>query len=172
MFCEICGGPIRGKPFRVNVEGSTLLVCRACVRYGRKVEISAETSPISAAKPLKSALKPKRTPRKKPARASLSIESEYSVVENYGAIIKKAREKRGLKQEDLAKVLKEKVSLLRKIEAEKQAPPPPLARKIERILSVKILVKPRLDIEDAEFKPPQKFNLTIGDIVRVKTRKK
>lgn len=35
MNCEMCGKEIEGKPLRAKIEGSLLLVCSDCAKFGR-----------------------------------------------------------------------------------------------------------------------------------------
>ena len=55
-------------------------------------------------------------------------------MEDYGRKVKEAREKAGLKQEELARMINEKHSLLRKIENDAITPTEEVRMKIERVL--------------------------------------
>lgn len=73
---------------------------------------------------------------------------EFEYVEGFGRIIREAREEMGLTQEDLAKQLNEKVTVIRKIEAGEFNPPIDLVRKIEKLLKIKLIVPVEKDLED------------------------
>jgi putative transcription factor len=89
---------------------------------------------------------------------------EYEVVEGYGEIIKKAREKINLSRQDLAAKIKIKENILKRIEAEKLTPDEELARRIEKELKIKILGKVEERFAKKEFKNAE---LTIGDVAKI-----
>ena len=66
------------------------------------------------------------------------IECEMEIVDNYGWKIKETRRKMGLKQEDLARKINEKQSLLQKIEKEEIIPSEEARKKIERVLNISL----------------------------------
>ncbi|MEN2974065.1 MAG: helix-turn-helix domain-containing protein [Candidatus Caldarchaeales archaeon] len=65
---------------------------------------------------------------------------EFEYVEDFGRLIREARERMGLTQEEFAKQLNEKVTIIKKIEAGEFNPSIELSKKIERLLKIKILV--------------------------------
>ena len=64
---------------------------------------------------------------------------EYEYVEDFGALVKQARESMGLSQEELASLVKEKATVIRKIEQGELHPPIELAKKLEKTLKIKII---------------------------------
>ena len=64
---------------------------------------------------------------------------ELYIREDYYKVIKEARERLGLTQEELGRKLGEKSSVISKLETGKLKPSIPLARKIEHVLKVKII---------------------------------
>jgi len=149
MRCEICGKKIIGKPIRVKIEGSIMDVCVDCSKFGKIQRQITE--------------KPKKPPR----RISRGIEPIYEILEDYNMIIREAREKRGWSREDLAKKINEKVSVIHRIEAARMEPDIKLAKKLEKILNIRILEKfeeeETPDLRRGSFK-----GTTIGDIARIK----
>jgi putative transcription factor len=89
----------------------------------------------------------KKAVKSKKSSSRLPIE-EFEYIEDLGRIIREAREKMGLTQEDLSRQLNEKVTIIRKIEAGEFNPPIELARKIEKLLKIKIIVPVEEDFED------------------------
>ena len=92
MQCETCGKHfIEGK--RVKIEGCIATVCNDCARYGQVVaEVRPHVEP-----PRKSVIAP--TPKAAPTLSKV-LAAELSVPtlkEDYGKLIKDAREKRSLK---------------------------------------------------------------------------
>ncbi len=92
-------------------------------------------------------------------------------VEGFGEIIRSAREKLGFTQEELASLVQEKVSIIKKLEAGSFRPPIELARNIERVLKIKIVRE--LRDEDIHITPPRTSGrgVTLGDILSLKSEK-
>jgi putative transcription factor len=91
---------------------------------------------------------------------------ETDLIEDYAQVVRTHRMKLGLTQEQLAKRVKEKLSLIQKIETGKMAPNSRLCRALEHELKIKLLV-PRKEISDVP-NAPQPTEVTLGDIMRVK----
>jgi putative transcription factor len=155
MECEVCGRELRGKGYKVLIEGSEVTVCKACKSLGSE-------------KPLEKVIQKgvkKVLFRKKRARA---IEFEEELLENYNLIIKREREKRGWSQEVLAKKIQEKESLIRKIENAEITPEPDVIEKLERLFNLKLrerVAEIKLDFGRRDVTP------TLGDIVEIKRKK-
>ena len=166
MQCETCGKHfIEGK--RVRIEGYVSVVCNDCSRYG---QIVGEIRREQAAPPKP---KPVAVPKPVPSLSKL-LDSELSVPtlkEEYGKLIKDAREKRGLKMEDFAKMLNEPESLIHRIESCKFEPADALAHKIESILRIKLFEKPSSMLSTSGGRGAGK-DLTLGDVVVVKKKEK
>lgn len=88
----------------------------------------------------------KRAVKSRKSLSRLPVE-EFEYIEEFGRIIREAREKMGLTQEEFSKQLNEKVTIIRKIEAGEFNPPIELARKIEKLLKIKIIVPVEEDFE-------------------------
>ncbi len=138
MFCEVCGREIVGRPSRSLVEGVTMIVCQHCAGLGTELPDPVPARP--AGRPFYSS-KPRPPVQRLPREYT-----ESDLVENYPHIIKEAREKVHLSQNELALKAKEKLSVIQKIEIGRMEPPIPLTRELEHILHVKLLV-PREEIE-------------------------
>ncbi len=160
MECEICGRPIRGKGFKILVEGSEMTVCEDCKNYGiEKPKVSQKKS--FAPRPIIS--KPANRPR------DLSIDLGEELVENFHIIIRRERERRGWSQEDLAKKIQEKVSLIKKIENAEITPEPEVIEKLERVFDIKL----RERVEEVKVET-KRVNMTptLGDIVVIRRKRK
>ena len=121
--CEMCGKSI-DKPVKVIVEGTSMTVCSQCAAYGRRLE-DPKTRHTNMT-------------TRRPQRVFESPDTNLFVVSNYGPLVKLAREKKGLKQEQVAKSLNEKESIIHKIESGNFKPSLKLAKKIERFFGIKI----------------------------------
>jgi putative transcription factor len=94
---------------------------------------------------------------------------EYEVVEDYGSIIRKAREEKNLTQKKLGEKIYERESVISHIESGKMIPEIKIARKLEKLLNIKIVEKVESDVQ--EFKDIGRYReATIGDIARIKRK--
>ncbi len=157
MRCEICGKPIKGAPARVIVDGAKLTVCERCRIHGSGTWSLEET---------RSTPQPPPILRKKAPR--ISIPENVDVVEDFGRRVREARESLGLSLEELSSKVGEKVSVLRKIEANKLKPDIKLAKKLEHALKITLLREPTEAVAEIS---SGGVELTLGDVVEVKRRK-
>jgi putative transcription factor len=159
MFCEVCGREIVGRPSRSLVEGVTMIVCSHCAGLGTELP-----NP-----PTRPANRTGFTPKPKPPVGRLPREYvESDLIEDYSRIIKEAREKVKLSQQDLAMKAKAKLSVIQKIEIGKIEPPIPLSRELEHILHVKLLVpREEIDVPFASLNQAVQ-GVSIGDVAIVK----
>jgi len=111
----------------------------------------------------------------KPKKAVRSIEETveaYTLVENYGFIVKEARERMGMTLKDLGAKVGEKASVISKVEQGKLKPDNALAKKLEHVLRIRLLI-PSSEVEDKGLKTSVKPSggLTIGDVLRMRLTK-
>jgi Predicted transcription factor, homolog of eukaryotic MBF1 len=90
----------------------------------------------------------------------------YEFVEDLGNVVKKAREAKFLTREQLAEMVGEKVSTIRRIENNELKPSFELARKLEKVLKVKLLVEATDEVFERVVTRAQRRGLTIGDVLR------
>jgi len=157
MNCEICGKEIKGKGFKVVVEGSEVTVCSSCKKFG------SEKSPSIASQQGVSRVVLKKR------KVSTKIEFGDELVEDFHKIIRREREIRGWSQEELAKKIQEKESLIKKIENAEITPDPEVIEKLEKLFNVKL--RERLPEVKVEGKG-RTITPTLGDVVVVKRKKK
>ena len=144
MQCELCGKVT--ELVVAMVEGTQLNVCANCGRFGKVLTRT-----------------PQAAPRKAQQARTVPVEQ---VVADYASRIRTAREKRGLTQEEFAKIIQVKESLLHKMETGNFEPPLDTARKLERILHIN-LVEVQQETENATgAKESKPAGLTIGDILK------
>ncbi len=144
--CDLCGR--EGNLTQAIVEGSLLNVCENCAKFGKVIVIKKETKPKQEAKQIK------KTP-----------EIINVIDEDYHSKIKQAREKLGLKQEELAQKINEKVSVIHKLETGHLQPTLLIARKLEKVLNISLVKLYQEENEKVDFKDTK---LTIGDLAKVK----
>jgi putative transcription factor len=167
MRCEVCGCIINGKPFNVMIEAARLTVCSECAKHGKIC--------YDEPKPKHVFVKPKPAPvmpRVKTKTQLPPVDASLELAEDFGAKIRKARERLGFSHEELGKKMNEKVSLLRKIEMGKIAPSDRLAATLEHVLQIKLIV-PAKEEKVPQAKIPQKPSreLTLGDLIQRKRKR-
>jgi len=143
--CEMCG-----KDTQVSatiVEGSELNVCENCGKYGKAVQrpVVRSRAPVQA----------------KPEIVEM-------VVSDYAQLIRKARETKGMTQKDFALSVNEKESVVQKLETGSLTPSLSMAKKLERLLKVKLVEvqeETKVDLQSKNSGP-----MTIGDILKFKRR--
>ncbi|MHA1238453.1 MAG: multiprotein bridging factor aMBF1 [Candidatus Odinarchaeia archaeon] len=159
MSCEICGKE-GGKLYYVCVEGIKVRVCERCARFG--TQINEEKEKVRKPKVL-SVKKPVKKIKEEPVY-------EYELVKDFPVKIKTAREQKKLKQDELAKLIKEKPSTIRRIEAGRLTPNEELIKKIEKALNIKL--RAPMVIGPEKTYTQNKKELTLGDIVKIKIKEK
>jgi putative transcription factor len=161
MQCEICGVEIIGSARKVVVEGTELDVCGRCSQYGKAPQgwtpVSRKVAPVEAI--------PKPGTRKTKRRSFDDMDDE--IVSDYSKIIREAREAKGWTLEELGLNIKEKASLIRKIERSEIKPEDNLRKKLERSLEIKLTERVSHDVMEhgTGFQ-----GTTLGDIVKIKRK--
>ena len=167
MQCEVCGRQILGEPHRVIIERAKMTTCSSCAKLG-----SGEWKPEPASRgwPATSNTSiPKTAFIKK--RGTAIVSEDVVVVEGYGSLVRRTREKMGLSHVDLGRKIAEKVSVLKKIENEKMVPDQKVSEKLEHTLGIKLmvpLVVPKVPLPSI----PSIKSVTLGEIVKLKDAKR
>ncbi len=152
--CDMCGS--ESNLFRTEIEGTMLNVCKNCSKFG-KVK-----SALLIKENIKKSQKQEFTPRPPISKEQLL----QKLVDNFSEIIKKKRESLNLKQEEFAKKINEKVSLIQKIESGNFTPSIKFARKIEKFLKITLIEQYTSD--KPEFGTSDSPNFTLGDYIKIK----
>lgn len=157
--CDMCGK--KGvSTVTVMVEGVDMTVCPSCAKYGeRKADHSKQFSRNVSSD-------------RKRRRFKSNPDEDKILVPDFSARIKKARESKGLKQEQLADRINEKESLLHKFESGSMHPSFKIARKLERFFSITLIES----ASQEEFEPESiggddkdsgsAQGLTMGDVLK------
>ena len=161
--CDICGRPAVGEAF---VEGARMMVCVRCAGHGRM--IARKPAPVPQGKSF-AILAPK-----KPL-------PEFELTEGYGAVIKKAREGKGLTLEQLGQQLGIRAQEILHMEEQKLKPPEKDCKKLEAFLKIKLLVpteaaEPEQTPEDLakklkDMRGGGRGGITLADMVEIKVKK-
>ncbi len=134
MECEICGKET-SELKRVELEGTTLIVCPECASYGKEIE-EEEDMPVRVKTASRKA-RPIGLPRYEEDNLDLGLE----IVPDYGRRIKQARERRGLMVKELAMKIFEKESLVHRIENQSILPSDDMVEKLEKTLGIMLRKK-------------------------------
>ena len=162
MNCDICGRGIVGPAFKVKVEGAKMLVCRNCQALGEPYQ---EEPTFQRPQPsFAGTARLPRIPAKRPTELPKELD-ELEIDENFSDLVRKRRMKLGWSQEDLARKVKEKLSVIQKIETGKITPDTQLCRQLQHELKIKLLV-PRKETPPPKTTAPAE--VTLGDIVKIK----
>ena len=164
MRCEVCGKEILGPPQRRVIEGAKLTVCSRCASFG-----SSDWS-INKPVPVKSSggriqMIPPPVPRSRLRNDVESVE-QLELVEDYGSQIRKARQKLGLSEKDLAKKMQEKESVVKNLEKQELTPDHRLISKIKKYLSLDIVE--HIDASKGKILAKPTGAKTIGDMLKMK----
>ena len=150
MKCDMCGS--EGKLYKAIIENAELSVCQECSKFGKvigviKQEIPKERKKVSI-----------------PKNEEPQTETMQMIVNDYAEKIKKKRESLGLKQEEFAKKIKEKESLIQKIETGHFEPPIELAKKIERFLKIRLVEE--YEEKHETLKGTKTDSFTLGNFIK------
>lgn len=140
MICEICGRNV-DKLYEIYIEGARVKVCIYCFSQIKKTEIK-EVNKVKTKK-------------------DIEIVGEV-IVEDFNKKLREYRERNNLKQIDMAKLLGIKESLYKALEEGRIKPDINLAKKIEKILKIKILEKEVLTDKEKE----SNLNLRVSDVIK------
>jgi uncharacterized protein (TIGR00270 family) len=138
--CELCGS--REASRRTKIDNAVLAVCDECVSFGQEIP---------------------RVELRQASKYMPEMDVGSAIRPDFHEAIKKERSKRNLTQEEFAKRLNEKSSLVKRIE-EGWEPPTDTIRKIEKFLGIKLTEQTQ---EERINRKSQKENLTIGDVAEV-----
>ncbi len=157
--CEICGAEISGLPQKIVIDRSTMEVCKSCARFGKPED---KWTPVPRKMvPVERAFTVKR-PRPRDHFKDL-----VELVPEFGRKIREAREALGMSPEELGMRIKEKATLLKKIEREDISPEDEVRKKLERELKIKLTDQAS---EDRVKSGGAGRGLTLGDIASIKRK--
>lgn len=150
MQCDLCGS--EETLYKTDIEGTLLNVCKKCSKFGKVI----------------SAIKIEIKKPKKNKKIEVEPEEKVELVlPDFAGRIRKAREKLGLKQEDFAKIIKEKESVVHKMETGEFRPGLETARKLEKILRIKLVEEYK---EEGKAIKSETGALTIGDLIKIRRK--
>lgn len=141
MQCEICG--FKGELVKAKVEGVILDVCKSCSELGEVVEI------------------PKNN---KVKREKGIFDDERILREDFGDKLREERIKKGMDLEGLANLIKEKVSVIKRIEQNELMPDEKILKKLRKYFDFEFYE----EIPSVRIKESKEEKLTVGDVVELR----
>jgi putative transcription factor len=173
--CEMCGTET-ASPNRVKIEGAELDVCDECTDFGTEVRTEETQSTTSTKYSTGGSSSTGSTSSSSGStsgggtgggRRRDMFDDMDELAQDYDDRIRNAREAAGLSQEDLAKQLNEKASLIRKLEHGDTLPSDDVQRKLERALDIDLTAGG--DTGDTEWESDSATGgYTLGDVVERK----
>ena len=170
--CEMCGAETPS-PKTVKIEGAELEVCDDCAELGTEVQTQDASSTStkystssSSGSDSSSSTTSGGSSGGGGSRRDMFDEMD-TLVDDYDQRIREARESGGQSQEELAKDLNEKASLIRKLEHGDVLPSDEVQRKLEHALGIELDADGDAGEGDWESGDASE-GLTLGDMVKRK----
>ncbi|QLH75083.1 MAG: TIGR00270 family protein [Methanomassiliicoccales archaeon] len=160
MPCELCGNE-KGKLTTVQIEGTMLRVCDECAKFGDNVRGTSKDAPNKII--IQSRLE-NRERRMKTKDVYQSEEEIIELADDYGERIRKGREAKGWKQEEMAAKINERVSLIQNIERGHIKPDDNLVKKLEKALGIVLMEK--VPLIKTEKKAVANKGMTLEDFIK------
>jgi putative transcription factor len=164
MQCELCGKET-AKLLTSRIEGVEMQVCEDCAKFGTTIQNYSRMPEVKGGRSRRGGEYPSSSSRPKRPRKDL-FDTLKIVVEDYGNIIKQAREKRGQTLKELAKQVGIKESTLHKIERNELEPEEKYVKRLEKELKITLYEGSSEEYEhgtsDKEY--------TLGDMIKIKKR--
>ena len=161
MICELCGKNVH-RTREMSVEGTMLMVCNDCSKFGVEPGASAKKK---KGQPIPATIRERLEARqKRMTERDIYAGDVLDLAADYSGLIRNARKKRGMSQEDLGRAVAEKVSVIKKIENGQMRPNEGLVKKLERALGIDLMEKAG-DIP-VEHKTTKAKALTLGDLIK------
>ncbi|EMA53313.1 MULTISPECIES: multiprotein bridging factor aMBF1 [Halococcus] len=170
--CEMCGAET-DSPTTVKIEGAEIDVCDDCAEFGTEVRqpASESTSTKYSTDSSEDGASASSGGSGSSGGGSTSrgpdmFDDMEEVVQDYDERIRSAREATDMSQEDLAKELNEKASLIRKLEHGSMLPSDSVQSKLERRLDITLTEG---GVDDTEWEGGSASGeYTLGDVVQRK----
>ena len=142
--------------FRTSIEGTEMNVCSDCGKYGKILNKVRKAPAVEKTKP------------KIAEHTEPPIEIIKMIVNNYPEVIRKKREKLGMKQKEFAKMLSMKESIVHKLETGNFEPSMNMAARLERALNITLIEEHKEEHKNLKSESSEGF--TLGDIANIRKR--
>ncbi len=172
VYCEMCGKPVRRRDARVvYIEGARLVLCPECYMKVVKKDMARNVKSLTTERASHTPLQRSKHANR-PPKSRQRIPEGIEVVQDYAERIKRARERLGWSQRVLAEAVGEGENVIRRMESGRLTPSINQARKLEKVLNIKLL-EPVVDVGAPELFSGGKVSkdLTLGDIAAIRKKK-
>ncbi len=147
MECELCGRKTDSL-VKIEIEQTTLEVCRSCAKHGKGYQEPTYRNRRELTKNIKHESK---------------FNVEKQLVENYGSLIRNARQRKNLTLSELARQINETESYLDRVEKERTIPEEKVIKKLEKFLGIALYEEPK---EEQKIEPKKaSLDKTLGDFL-------
>jgi putative transcription factor len=163
LQCEVCGCKIFGEPVRSIIEGAKMMVCNKCGTLG-----SGYWNPKPQARKRSSINSQPIQPFAK-KKKSIVMPEEYEILPEVGNLVRQARDRLNLSHDELGRKIREKVSVIRKIENGKMIPDLGLAERLEHALKITLRV-PISEPQVQGVSSAKPRGTTLGDLIQLKKK--
>lgn len=178
--CEMCGAET-GSPKTVKVEGAELELCDNCSDFG--TEVSTQDSNASTSTKYSTSSTGSSASSSSSSSSSSSggssgggsnrrrdmFDEMEELASDYDERIRNAREAENISQEELAKSINEKASVIRKLERGDHLPSDDVQHKLEKRLDI-TLTESTGTTDEEWSKGDSSSGLTLGDMVKRKKK--
>jgi putative transcription factor len=156
----MCGADVPKTKF-VKVEGAALHVCPRCEKYATSEAVKTQTGQV-----LMPSVAERLATRQKRHKERDVFESgeEKELALDYPERVRKGRSQKGLSQEELAKRINEKKSMIVKVENGEIRPNDKLVRKLERALEMSL--REKMESVSGNERRPYSEGMTLGDFIK------
>jgi putative transcription factor len=147
------------------IEGAKMTVCSECAKLGSgywEPKPQLRTKRSIKHQPLTSFSKRKQRP---------IVSETLELIDDFGQRVRQARRRIEISQEDLGRKIREKVSVIRKIESGKMVPDLALAEKLEHALKITLRV-PASEPEIQTVSSSKPRGTTLGDLIQYTDKEK
>lgn len=168
MPCEMCGNEAPLK--RAVIEGTKMRVCPDCLEYGEEVTEpkQPQSTPSTAGGPGSggSTGGVQAGSRQPKGTRDVYDETEKILAEDYGEIVRKARDEKGLTAAELSDEINEKRSVVAKTERGDHHPSDELVTKLERFLDIELMEEPEPSQRVSGSSSSSSGGVTLGDLIK------
>ena len=169
--CEMCGRNVSTRTY--TVQGARMNLCMDCSRFGDEYNDPRATSAGRSSAGTSDAVIQQRLEKREKRRQTRDIYagSETTALrEDYGRVIRQAREKKWPNLKDFAESIGEKALTLSKIEAQTLTPDDKIVAKLEKALG--ITLRETVSVGASQSGGSQSGGMTLGNFIRVEEKKK
>lgn len=159
MQCELCGNDCGDRCRQAEIEGVRMMLCPSCMRHGQGVQEVRDTT----VQVQRSLIRRSRRIGHKDVYEGMNRE----LVNDWGDIIKKARENKGLTREQLGFKIGERTVTISKIENGELRPSDKVAQKLEKELSISLFEEVKA-ISTTSSTQAGSQGYTLGDFIKFK----